>query len=301
MSIQITRVENQNSQSTLVLKDGQPGYDTINKILKIGDGQNVFSSLPVPNKGKKTCRFVIGTTTNGWTSADCDYLCDGNADDVEINQAIRDLPPSGGTIVLLDGTYNINSSINITNKKCILCGGLTTIETSSTFKTAQIFYFYLNSDVKIYNINLKSTVSNVRGVSSYGDIELYYCTIDTKDSCIVHNFNQGQVIVSNCNIYCSNTNSSDIANGIELGANSGHRIYNNIITGCYGIYLWDCSNCSIYNNQIDSLSSTSANKTRSIFLQDSNNNLIHNNKLWTKYVEDSNSSSNNFSGNVFPA
>ena len=26
---------------------------------------------------KKTARFVIGTSTAGWTAADCDYLCDG--------------------------------------------------------------------------------------------------------------------------------------------------------------------------------------------------------------------------------
>ncbi|HQE50542.1 MAG TPA: hypothetical protein PKV93_14465, partial [Fervidobacterium sp.] len=26
---------------------------------------------------KKTARFVIGTSTAGWTEKDCDYLCDG--------------------------------------------------------------------------------------------------------------------------------------------------------------------------------------------------------------------------------
>ncbi|HUM45043.1 MAG TPA: hypothetical protein PKI14_19015, partial [Fervidobacterium sp.] len=26
---------------------------------------------------KKTARFVIGTSTSGWTEKDCDYLCDG--------------------------------------------------------------------------------------------------------------------------------------------------------------------------------------------------------------------------------
>ena len=30
--------------------------------------------------GGKTQRFVIGTSTAGWTAADCDYLCDGTAD-----------------------------------------------------------------------------------------------------------------------------------------------------------------------------------------------------------------------------
>jgi len=76
--------------------------------------------------GKRTCTVVVGTSAGGWTEADCDYLCDGADDDVEINQAIEDagqygqmdLMPSdlfyaikGGTVLLLPGVYNISSQI----------------------------------------------------------------------------------------------------------------------------------------------------------------------------------------------
>ena len=44
--------------------------------------------------GKRYARIVIGTSTNGWTAADCDYLCDGVDDQAEINQAIEALPLS---------------------------------------------------------------------------------------------------------------------------------------------------------------------------------------------------------------
>ena len=47
--------------------------------------------------------------------ADCDYLCDGTADQTEINAAInRFLPATGGEIVILDGTYNITAKIDVT-------------------------------------------------------------------------------------------------------------------------------------------------------------------------------------------
>lgn len=61
--------------------------------------------------GKRVCRFVVGTSTAGWTAADCDYLCDGTDDQAEINAAIQALPSTGGEVVILDGTYNIYSEI----------------------------------------------------------------------------------------------------------------------------------------------------------------------------------------------
>lgn len=62
---------------------------------------------------KRTCTFVVGTSTAGWTEADCDYLCDGTADDVEINAAIQALPKLGGTVLLLRGNYICKSPIRI--------------------------------------------------------------------------------------------------------------------------------------------------------------------------------------------
>lgn len=61
--------------------------------------------------GKRTCRFVIGTSTAGWTQADCDYLCDGTDDQVELIAALNALIElGGGEIAMLDGEYNLASS-----------------------------------------------------------------------------------------------------------------------------------------------------------------------------------------------
>lgn len=63
--------------------------------------------------GKRYANFVIGTSTNGWTTDDCDYLCDGIADNVEIQAAINALPSSGGEIKFLTGTYVISSMLSL--------------------------------------------------------------------------------------------------------------------------------------------------------------------------------------------
>ena len=72
--------------------------------------------------GKRTVRFIVGTSTAGWTEADCDYLCDGTADDVEIIAAIQALPSTGGEVVILDGTYNITAPI-VVNKAYVTLSG----------------------------------------------------------------------------------------------------------------------------------------------------------------------------------
>lgn len=72
--------------------------------------------------GKRVARFTVGTSTAGWTSADCDYLCDGTDDQVEINAAIQDLPDNGGEVVILDGTYNITDTIAMNKDNVKLSG-----------------------------------------------------------------------------------------------------------------------------------------------------------------------------------
>lgn len=72
--------------------------------------------------GKRATRITIGTSVNGWTEKDCDYLCDSITDDAEINNAIKALPATGGEIVLLDGTYNVTTSIKLNKANVVLRG-----------------------------------------------------------------------------------------------------------------------------------------------------------------------------------
>lgn len=77
---------------------------------------------PSGGSGKRACRFVVGTSTAGWTADDCDYLCDGTADQVEINAAIQALPTGGGEIAILNGTYNIAGPIAVNKSNVTISG-----------------------------------------------------------------------------------------------------------------------------------------------------------------------------------
>lgn len=81
---------------------GAPGQDGADGT----DGQD--------GKDGKTCAtFVIGTSTAGWTADDCDYLCDGTNDEVEINAAIAALPDVGGTLFFRRGSYLVNGHVTV--------------------------------------------------------------------------------------------------------------------------------------------------------------------------------------------
>lgn len=94
----------------------QHGYNYLmQQVNKAQQGVNAVNEAFENVSGKRTCRVVVGTSTAGWTAADCDFLCDGTDDQVEINQAVGLLTGSGGEIVLLTGEYSITETLNIQN------------------------------------------------------------------------------------------------------------------------------------------------------------------------------------------
>lgn len=111
----------------------QHGYNYLMAAVnRAQSGVNAVNEAFETVSGKRTCRFVVGTSTAGWTEADCDYLCDGVDDQVEIQQAINALPkaPDGeaaaryfspGEIVILTGKYHLTGTIR-TASDCVLRG-----------------------------------------------------------------------------------------------------------------------------------------------------------------------------------
>lgn len=108
---------------------------------QIGTINSALGEMTPSSGGKRVCRFTIGTSTAGWTSNDCDYLCDGTADESEIEAAINALPSGGGEVVLLEGTYNLSEDIWVENgsKNISITGnGNATVVNSSALKTFTI-------------------------------------------------------------------------------------------------------------------------------------------------------------------
>ena len=225
--------------------------------------------------GKRTCRFVVGTSTAGWTEDDCDYLCDGTADQVEINAAIQALPSGGGEIVILDGTYNITATIAMDKDNVTLSGNgnatvLRRMWDSST-REGVITIAATNGGCCVENIFIDGNKSVYISFSSYG-IYLSGSSNNTITGNTCNNNDYG--------IYLSGSNNNTI---------TGNTCNNN---NSYGIYLSGSSNNTITGNTCipgEGASSDYAISQYTIRLYgpDNDYNLISSNNIMGKdYVSD---------------
>lgn len=167
----------------------------------------------------KPARYIIGTSTSGWTETDCDYLCDGTADDVEI-QAALDALTSGGEVVLLDGTYKINATINMSNANLTLRGN--------------------GPATKLLRWTARTYLVNLSG--GYGVVE--NMTIDGRDNT---EGDKGIYALSSNNVVRGCVIQNFYSDGIHFAAGKNKAI-GNTVTGCgTGIYLDDDMNIASGN------------------------------------------------------
>lgn len=159
------------------------GEATAGQVLKAkGDGTAEFGDEA---GGKKYATIVIGNTAAGHTEKDCDYLCDGVADDVEINAAISDLTERGGKILLLPGTYYLANKIHVqANGNIEICGenfGSVILESTQTFEYNGGFFYVSNQDNVLYKnliLNVKYfTQGSIIYFDPYGD-PAYGCGVE---------------------------------------------------------------------------------------------------------------------------
>ncbi|HOI12399.1 MAG TPA: hypothetical protein PLG75_00995 [Methanoculleus sp.] len=155
-------------------------------------------SFPVPGDGDV---LVAAHDSPEESKGVADYLCDGAADEIEIQSALNALDSAGGTVTLAGGTFHLNGNLNIPGNT-ILEGqgpGATRLEWSAglmqcrgvqgvllrdftTTGTGAIFIY--NCDrVKVHNVT--ATVDNSRWGGAFTlwassdvieDIEFVNCT-----------------------------------------------------------------------------------------------------------------------------
>ena len=218
--------------------------------------KGLIKTVSQGSEGKRVARFTIGTTQNGWTAGEVDYLCDGVDDQEEIIQALNDLPATGGEVVILDGTYNITASINIPKDNVSLRGnGNATI----------LKRMYNSTDTK-------------SGPTAGGLI-----TLNEKSGCKIQGLqidgNRATYTASyNCGIYLSSSSDNTITGntctnnnyGIDLYSSSNNTITNNTCTynSKFGIWLYNSNNNTITGNTCNN------NNNYGIDLYSSSNNTI---------------------------
>jgi len=231
----------------------------------------------------------------------CDYLCDGVDDQVEINAAIAALPSTGGKIVLLEGTYTINNNIGcITlNKANVTISGMgnsTRLVGSGMSATTQVITVTADH-CAITKIYMTSATDGIVLAGNYNRISDYTFASDNRGVICGGSKN----IITNCiciagTLWCtgtSNTISNNVitststsTGGINLQGASYSTITGNTCNGCkIGIMLSSSTYNNISNNSC-SYGGTYTASMYTIFLYSTANNynLISSNMLFGKDV-----------------
>lgn len=188
----------------------------------------------------RPARFVVGTTAAGWTTADCDYLCDGTEDQEEINAAIAALPSAGGEVVLLDGTYYVrNGGPVLVNRDRVTLRGAglatrldcdriqSTIEVTGSDCTIRDLCAYCKHDSPLYMGGTASRLTLMDTCMESGSSGDYVCLRG-----------EGCVVVGNRFV--------DENGGLSLSG-SGHVVMGNILS--YNVYN-NATNCAVSGNVV---------------------------------------------------
>jgi parallel beta-helix repeat protein len=204
--------------------------DTVENRFTAGTYEGIFDEIG--SGGPRTVRFVVGTSTAGWTLDDCDYLCDGTDDHVEIQQALDALPDDGGEVKLLDGTYYFEDGVTLTKDRTTLRG---------SGKSTKIILGEAVQSVKdVRIISLPKNYCTVADISVDGNYQWEYSV-------------QGIYVGGSNNTITGNT-CNNCSSGISVGG-SNHAITGNTCNGNYenGISVSGsnhtitgntCNNCS---------------------------------------------------------
>ena len=221
----------------------QHGYNYLMEMVnKAQQGVNAVNDAFESVSGKRTCRFVVGTSTAGWTQADCDFLCDGTDDQEEINAAINAIPEhGGGEVVLLDGTYHLSGAVLVHKFNVSLrgCGMGTKLlrETADGLGDKKIIIsLYVDCSLS----NLMYSTQNLTKEGSY-DIYGYDCRYienikfeGSFEGCLICLDGGYNVRVSNCIFMYSSLTGNSIR--IKKGVSS-ILIENNVFNVAYGSYV----------------------------------------------------------------
>jgi parallel beta-helix repeat protein len=127
----------------------------------------------------RTATFVVAASdATAVEKSQADYVCDGTADDVQLNAAITALPVGGGKIVLTEGTFNVVTSVIFKSNVTFMGQGYgTLISMASTTTNEPILNVYALTgtyeNVVIENLRIQgagsgnhATAGDQRGIHS---------------------------------------------------------------------------------------------------------------------------------------
>lgn len=197
--------------------------------------------------------FVVAAY-NSQDTGRADYVCDGTDDQVTIQSAISALPASGGSIYLLEGTYNITSPINTSGATVFSGSGFGTLLVATSDFIGAVLSVASQTLVQNLRINCnnKPFVRGIDALGSYStifNVSVWYSPvygIYLGISCqaifcrTAYNAGLGGIVLANNYAKAiSNTSNSDYTNGITISTyNYTVACFNTIINcGLHGIHV----------------------------------------------------------------
>jgi len=241
--------------------------------------------ISAPGGRPKVPATLIVAASDSKDTSRADYVCDGTNDEEEINQAISDLPASGGRVVLLEGTYNLGNSITINKSNVTLegQGASTVIKFKDGINTSSLDAISAGSNVHIRNLSLDGNKDNAGITNSTG---IRISTGSIVENCRISNFTYAGIYVEDGStlVYGNHISSIDTYGiYVKTLTLSGSNIISNRIEGAdYGISVGQSLHVIVTNNFI----SGSAGNTYGIYVNGSftinaiktlvSNNIINN-------------------------
>ena len=241
------------------------GGSTSFTIKNFGDSRSApsgWTSVTAKALSRCTATKVVGTTKSGHTLADCDYLCDGTADQAEIQSAIDALPASGGKVILLEGTYNISQVIHLNKSNVTIKGMGQATVLKRSFKNNPLWWIgNEQSNICFRDFRIEGDYLEISNLGIYG-IALNNIIIEKihiyNEFAGIHLKNSNNITVRDCYITCSEQESATDYGIVIATPGGGYnqpnqywKVYGNTVSNYKtGIGVLQAEHCLIENNII---------------------------------------------------
>ena len=241
---------------------------------------NRFSDV----KDIRTATFVVAASDSEH-KYETDYFCNGTDDHVQIQAAIDALPATGGEVFLLDGTYNVEVSIDMDSYQTLRGCGRNTIVTTTTTALDIITATGGDGSEKVGILIADLRVDGTIGGAVNNDNGIKWTYVDNSQITNVWvNYNKEE--------------------GIYLDTSDNNRIIGNHISLNVwdGIYLGESNNNTITGNVFENGESAGITLYSSFFNTVVGNTVQSqgNNGMWLWYAEDNIINGNAIQGNAAP-
>ncbi|MBU1067881.1 right-handed parallel beta-helix repeat-containing protein [Patescibacteria group bacterium] len=186
--------------------------------------------------GRNATLVVAASDASDLSKAQADYICDGAADDVEIQAAIDALPAGGGLIHLSEGNYLLSATITLDDYVILEGSGWNTIiKAKNAFGNIDCIATVSKTGVHVRNLQVDGNFANNPRAGSNDDqngIHFNGCTHSSAEYTYVHDMPD---------------------NGLATSSSSTEISFDhNRVEDCHwkGIMVWEGKRCSVSNNHV---------------------------------------------------